>query len=181
MKFLVFDLEATCWNSPGNELRVQEIIEIGACILDPYGEIETKFQSFIRPVKNPILSPYCRNLTMIEQPDIDRAKSFKQVMERFFEWADPETEEYLFCAWGDADKELIRSDAKLHNFSIDWISPYLDIKDRYHRNRNIQKKMGLDKVLYLNGFAFEGRRHRALYDALNLAKLVSKYKDEWHY
>ena len=118
---------------------------------------------------------------MIEQNDIDRAKSFAHVMDKFLEWADPYSEDYLFCAWGDADRDLIRSDARVHNFSIDWFTPYVDIKDKYHRNRNMQKKLGLDKVLYLNGFSFEGRRHRALYDALNLAKLVSKYKDEWRH
>ncbi len=39
--------------------------------------------------------------------------------------------------------------------------------------------MGLDKVLKTNGFEFEGQHHRALPDSLNLAKLVSKYVDEW--
>lgn len=179
MEFLVFDLEATCWNSPGTQMRQQEVIEIGACILDGYGHIRDQFQRFVKPIKFPVLSPYCRNLTDIQQEDIDKAKDFPYVMNQFFDWAEMEDRDYYYCAWGSADRELLLSNASLHNYSLDWFSYYLDIKNLYHRNRSLSKFQGLDRVLYSNGFSFEGKRHRALYDALNLAKLVSKFKEEW--
>ncbi|MBK7232862.1 MAG: exonuclease domain-containing protein [Saprospiraceae bacterium] len=179
MNLLVFDLEATCWNSNGTALRKQEIIEIGACILDEYGRVESTFQSFVKPQMNPFLSNYCMQLTTITQEEIDKAKSFPKVLESFIDWANPEDEDYIFCAWGDADKDLLKSDAQSFNLDISWLKPYIDIKARYHRNRQLSKLQGLDRVMHTNGFHFEGQRHRAIYDALNLAKLVAKYKEEW--
>ena len=179
MRFLVFDLEATCWNSIGTESRQQEIIEIGACILDEYGHIDDQFQSFVKPIKFPLLSPYCKSLTEIMQTDIDRARTFPVVMDQFQDWADIDIQQYCFCAWGQADKELLKANGILHNYDMAWLKTYLDIKSVYHRNRNFTKMQGLDRVLHSNGFNFEGKRHRALYDALNLAKLVSKFKEEW--
>ncbi|MBL0236589.1 MAG: hypothetical protein IPQ02_08285 [Saprospiraceae bacterium] len=44
MKFLVFDLEATCWDINPQQHR-SEIIEIGACIVNPYGELKKLFQN----------------------------------------------------------------------------------------------------------------------------------------
>ena len=86
---------------------------------------------------------------------------------------------YGFCAWGRADYNLILTDCKLHKLDSKWLIPYVDIKHQYHRNKELNKLMGLDKVLKTNGFEFEGQHHRALPDSLNLAKLVSKYVDEW--
>ena len=42
MNFIIFDLEATCWEGkPPN--MVQETIEIGAVRINPYGEVEDTF------------------------------------------------------------------------------------------------------------------------------------------
>ncbi|MBK9272477.1 MAG: exonuclease domain-containing protein [Saprospiraceae bacterium] len=179
MRHLVFDLEATCWNSGNNHFRQQEIIEIGACILDEYGRVESTFQSFVKPLNHPLLSTYCTQLTTIQQEDINKANSFPKVMEKFLEWGNLEEDEFLYCAWGNSDQVLLKSDAENFNIDVSWFDPYIDIKARYHRNRQLSKLQGLDRVMHQNGFHFEGKRHRALYDALNLAKIVSKYKEEW--
>ncbi|HQX43996.1 MAG: exonuclease domain-containing protein [Saprospiraceae bacterium] len=179
MKFLIFDLEATCWESHVSHLYQQEIIEIGACIMNQYGEIESTFSSLVKPNIHKFLSPYCKNLTQINQEEINKAKIFPEVLDRFLDWADIPDVSYGFCAWGRADYNLILTDCKLHKLDSKWLIPYVDIKHQYHRNKELNKLMGLDKVLKTNGFEFEGQRHRALPDSLNLAKLVSKYVDEW--
>ncbi|MCC6816629.1 MAG: exonuclease domain-containing protein [Saprospiraceae bacterium] len=177
MKFFVFDLEATCWEYQTN--NQQEIIEIGICIVDEYGRLSKSFSSFIKPVLNPSLSNYCKNLTGINQSDVEKAKIFPIVIEQILDWAEIPDEEYVFCAWGTKDYKLIESDARLHRIDIDWLSPYIDAKSQYHQNRELENKSGLYKVLKKNGFEFDGPQHRALSDASNLAKIISKYIDEW--
>ncbi|HRG31778.1 MAG: 3'-5' exonuclease [Saprospiraceae bacterium] len=179
MKFLIFDLEATCWESHVSHLYQQEIIEIGACIMNHYGEIESTFTSLVKPNIHKFLSPYCKNLTQIDQSEINKAKTFPEVLDRFFDWAEIPDENYGFCAWGSADYKMILTDCQLHNIETDWLIPYIDIKSQYHKNKDLKKLMSLEKVLQKNGLEFEGQRHRALPDTLNLAKLVYKYRDDW--
>ena len=76
--FLVIDFEATCTNTnlfPRNQM---EIIEIGAVLCHNKMQINiSSFQSFIRPVRNPILTNFCRDLTSIRQADVDSARYFR--------------------------------------------------------------------------------------------------------
>ncbi len=85
MKFLIFDLEATCWESHVSHLYQQEIIEIGACIMNQYGEIESTFSSLVKPNIHKFLSPYCKNLTQINQEEINKAKRFPEVIDRYLD------------------------------------------------------------------------------------------------
>src|ERR1035437_5649018 len=108
MKTLViFDLEATCWEEGAELKRVDsEIIEIGAVRVDKEtGEIIDKFQSFVKPHFHLELSDYCKNLTSIQQDDVDAANMFYEVMPTFDYWLG-ETDEYIM-SWGMYDKNQI--------------------------------------------------------------------------
>ncbi|MFW6720880.1 exonuclease domain-containing protein [Streptomyces sp. MAR4 CNY-716] len=75
--FIVFDLEFTTWpgaperdwSAPG-ELR--EIVQIGALRLDADLAVADEFETLVRPVVNPRLSPYFTELTGIGQEAVDR-------------------------------------------------------------------------------------------------------------
>ncbi|MEO3766021.1 3'-5' exonuclease [Streptomyces sp. B8F3] len=75
--FIVFDLEFTTWpgaperdwSAPG-ELR--EIVQIGALRLDAEFAVAEEFETLVRPVVNPRLSPYFTDLTGIDQETVDR-------------------------------------------------------------------------------------------------------------
>src|SRR5258707_15625193 len=71
---LVIDLEATCEEyDPAFDM---ETIEIGACWIAADGSVLDRFQSFVRPVVNPTLTPFCTQLTGITQADVDAAPLF---------------------------------------------------------------------------------------------------------
>ncbi|MEM9824691.1 MAG: 3'-5' exonuclease, partial [Bacteroidota bacterium] len=82
MNYVIFDLEATCWEYNFDD-RLQETIEIGAFLLTPFGEIVGEYNRFIRPKLYPDLSVYCKELTSITQEEINRALPFDQVIEEF--------------------------------------------------------------------------------------------------
>jgi 3'-5' exoribonuclease 1 len=180
MNYIVFDLEATCWEGKPSEM-VQEIIEIGALKLNEYGEVEGTFNSFIRPVLHPNLSPFCRQLTTIDQISINRARLFPEVVEDFQEWAGVfDNEDCLFCSWGSFDKNMLIQDATLHNMDSDWIATkHLNVRRQYHDMKRWQNYKGLKKVVEMEGFEFTGVYHRAISDAENLAKVFVKHIDEW--
>ena len=180
MNYIVYDLEATCWADNPPEM-VQEIIEIGALKINPYGELEGSFNEFVRPVLHPNLSPFCRQLTTIDQISINRASTFPDVVEDFQDWAGVfDGEDCMFCSWGSFDKKMLVQDSELHQLETDWIEPFhLNIRRQYHELRRWRTFKGLKKVVELEGFEFSGVYHRAISDAENLAKIFVKHIDVW--
>jgi hypothetical protein len=71
--YLVVDLEATCCNQKTLPAREKEIIEIGAIMCDADFKLLSSFQSFIRPVRHPQLTPFCSEPTSIQQSDVEHA------------------------------------------------------------------------------------------------------------
>ncbi len=180
MRFIIYDLEATCWE--GNQVgRKQEVIEIGAVCTDIFGNCHSTFNKLVRPDCNSRLSHYCTNLTGITQDDVDSAGGFEKVVGEFMHWIDVEQKEYLLCSWGDKDIEFLQNDCLYHNVETGWLLPYIDLKSQYHQIRGLQKKRGLKKVLAFEQIEFEGNHHRAFDDATNLFKLFNKYRDMWMY
>lgn len=180
MNFIVYDLEATCWEGSPASLR-QETIEIGAILLDEYGEIESAFQSFVRPVVNQVLSPFCSQLTSISQIDVNRAGRFPEVLSDFQRWAEMDDEEYLLCSWGNFDKKLLVLDCELHDLDSEWLDQHINLKQQYHEFKKLRQPRGLRASVIAEGFEFNGTHHRAIDDAENLAQIFIKYRDLWRY
>lgn len=75
--FVIFDLEFTTWpgameqhwSAPG---QLREIVQIGALRLNEEYEVVGTYDTLVRPVVNPVLSPHFTDLTGIEQAAVDR-------------------------------------------------------------------------------------------------------------
>jgi len=178
--FIVYDLEAACWMGRPPH-GINEVIEIGAVKVNGYGEILGKFERFVRPTANPILSGFCKKLTSISQEQVDNALTFKPVIEDFIEWSGIYDENYYLCSWGENDQLLLENNCKWCKLDYDWTENHLNIKKQYHENRKDDRHRGLKYVVAKEGFEFTGIHHRAISDAENLAKVVIKYIDEWIY
>jgi len=72
---LVIDLEATCHEGDGRPVTDMEIIEIGVVWATVEGTVLDTFQALVRPQ----LTPFCRQLTNIQQADVDGAELFPAV------------------------------------------------------------------------------------------------------
>ncbi len=179
-KYIVFDLEATCWED-FQKRNMNEIVEIGAFKVNAFGETKSRFHSFVRPAFHPHLSPFFMRLTGIDASDVFNAPGFKVVFNRFMNWVLQEGEEYLLCAWGNKDLLFMQENTRAHRLPCLDEERYLDVKAAYHEYiRPLRgKPAGLMKALHLEGIEFEGRQHRALDDAFNLSRLFVKYIDVW--
>ena len=180
MNFIIYDLEATCWQGAPPS-KVQEIIEIGALLLNPYGEVKSVFNRFVRPKLSPYLSAFCQELTSIRQENVDRADPFPLVIEDFQDWAEIYEEDYILCSWGNFDKKLLIQDCILHKMEYDWVEKHINLKRQYHELKRLRRTRGLKGTVTSEGFEFTGVHHRGIDDAENLAKIFRKYLDEWRY
>ena len=77
----IFDIECTCWDD--NREDEKEIIQISCVKINERDEIIDKFNSYVKPIKNPALSTYCKNLTGINQSKIDDAYGLKEAISEF--------------------------------------------------------------------------------------------------
>ncbi|KAJ9129602.1 hypothetical protein P3X46_033768 [Hevea brasiliensis] len=76
--FVVIDFEATCYKEKKNP-HPQEIIEFPSVIVSSAtGQLEACFQTYVRPTCNQLLSDFCKDLTGIQQIQVDRAPFFNR-------------------------------------------------------------------------------------------------------
>jgi len=126
-RLVVIDLEATCWTK-GVFSRKKETIEIGAVWLrldrDPSRWPE--FQTFVKPLRLPRLSSFCRELTGITQADVDAAPPFPEALRRFVEWSPP-LEQIVLAAWSPYDRWQLDLDLEAHGLPT-LALPFLDVK-----------------------------------------------------
>jgi inhibitor of KinA sporulation pathway (predicted exonuclease) len=170
MRYVVVDLEATCWNGEVDRSR-SEIIEIGAVLLgSAQGEIVREFSSFIRPVLEPKLSDFCRQLTTITQEQVDQADSFPAVFPRFVDWIGDEP--FFLCSWGAYDLNQFRLDCTRHEIELpETFERHINLKKEFSRTMRV-RPCGMSKALRIAKLQLEGTHHRGIDDAKNIAKLA---------
>ncbi|KAF2360666.1 Exonuclease RNase T/DNA polymerase III [Trinorchestia longiramus] len=83
---VVIDFEATCEEHQTKDY-VHEIIEFPAVLVRVSDAARVgEFHSLVRPVLNPVLSEFCRQLTGIDQRSVDAAPTFPEVLHNFENW-----------------------------------------------------------------------------------------------
>jgi len=172
--FIVFDLEATCWER-GQEEAQSEIIEIGAVAHRPgegAGSPLAEFQTFVHPGLAPRLSDFCTQLTSIRQSDVDSAPSFPEAIVAFRRWAEPFSP-YALASWGDYDRRQVAADCRLHKMANPFESvPHVNLKALFAAAHCLKKKDGLGQALRRLGIAREGTAHRGIDDARNIVRIL---------
>jgi len=174
---LVVDFEATCEADRPN--YPNEIIEFPCVVIDTKKlEVIHKWRSYVKPKRNPILTPFCTELTGIQQSDVDNAKPLREVLEEFEAWfleTIPENSSCIFATDGPWDlrnffyeKSVIRDNVKASSFFHAWV----DIRTTFYKWKRLQKPMKLNKMLLTMGLKFQGREHCGLDDATNIALLA---------
>ncbi len=171
-RYIIIDLEATCWDS-NNRLERKEIIEIGAALLDGSSfKIIDEYASFVRPVVEADLSDFCTKLTSIRQADVDQADDFKVVFQRFLEWIG--LTPFTWCSWGAYDYKQMKVDCRRHNI------PY---PRSFERHMNIKQVFAdlnriegcdMHRALELLDLSADGIHHRGSDDALNIARIAQR-------
>ena len=171
--WLVIDLEATT-EEGGWPVEEMEIIEIGACLVGASGQEIGHFQRFVRPLRRPQLTRFCRQLTHIEQAQVDAAQPFARVWAEFEHWLDGYAAGLqAWVSWGDYDRRQLEQQWQ-HAALTSRLQPltHLNLKQRFAQVRQLERLTGLKRALQLAGMQFQGNQHRALEDARNTARLL---------
>jgi inhibitor of KinA sporulation pathway (predicted exonuclease) len=170
--YLVLDLEATCCNDKTIKRREMEIIEIGAVIVEAQNlSIIDEFQTFIKPVRVPILTEFCRSLTSITQAQVDQAPGYVEAIALLKQWLSSYSNA-VFGSWGDFDRKQFKQDSKFHNIPFPIAYPHVNLKQLFRTAQSLPKQYGMPEALQLAGLELEGTQHRGIDDARNIAHLL---------
>ncbi|MBO6516750.1 MAG: exonuclease domain-containing protein [Bacteroidia bacterium] len=178
MNYVIVDLEATCWDQR-NQNR-QEIIEIGAVLIDDAKNIVSEFERFVKPITHPKLSPFCTELTSITQEDVDQADYFPEVVADFKQWFNEESKEYVLCSWGFYDRKQFELDCELHGLDTLWLAQHISLKHQHGKIKGLRRNLGMKRALAEEGLKLDGTHHRGIDDARNIAKIFLKNFDHWN-
>jgi inhibitor of KinA sporulation pathway (predicted exonuclease) len=169
--YLVVDLEATCCDDDSIPRDRMEIIEIGAVLVDASTLAPVReFQTFVRPIEHPRLTEFCTRLTGITQTEVDPAPRFPAAIARlreFLRGTDP-----LFCSWGNYDRGQLQRDARRHGVRLPLGTSHLNLKEAFSRQLGEARQFGTGQAMRRVGLSFQGRQHRAIDDARNIARLL---------
>ena len=174
--YLIVDFEATCTNRNEFPREEMEIIEIGAILIETEQfEVRSEFQSFIKPVRNPTLAGFCKDLTTIRQDQVDSAPGFPAVLAQLTDWLTP-IDSYRFCSWGAYDKKQLLQDCRFHGVEYPFGEQHTNLKAAYAEAMNLRKPVGVGVALKHLNMTFEGTPHRGIDDVRNIARIVRKVR-----
>lgn len=175
-KIHFFDMEMCCWDD-GRKPNVGEIIEISFATLDiEKMEIISTNQFYVKPEKDEI-SEKCFELTNISQSKINKVgRPLKDVIKTIKNKVGGK--KAIFASWGRDDlylqKECENKNIDCHIIECINVETLFGLKHKVGGN-----SFGLDSALNKYGLSFEGQKHSALDDAINLARLfVEMNKNE---
>jgi inhibitor of KinA sporulation pathway (predicted exonuclease) len=173
--YLVIDLEATCDQDHRIPREQTEIIEIGAVLCDGVTlRPRAEFQTFIKPLRHPRLTPFCMRLTSITQADVDAAPGFAAAMAKLGAFLREQSAQgqFTFCSWGDYDRQQIGRDERRHGVRAPLGPRHLNLKDAFRHRSGSDGTLGCGQALRRVGLRFEGTAHRGIDDARNIARLL---------
>lgn len=187
-EFLVItDLEATCWENKAIsdqlwQRKNSEIIEIGAIkvslLENSYLDIIKEFDVFVKPIKHPNLSDFCKKLTSITQEQVDRGLPFKNAMEEFGKemFGNPAT---LFGSWGKYDFNFIGEQCGEKGVSIPYdTEKVINLKSLVASIKGWKKRgLSISRSLKEMEMEFKGTPHRGIDDTKNIRRILLKVKD----
>lgn len=170
----IVDFEATCCDQQTFPREEMEIIEIGSVAVDAAtGDVLSEFRTFIRPVRNPTLTGFCKSLTTITQDEVNSAPGFPEALAAFATWL-ARFERPVFCSWGDYDRNQLEKDCDFHKQPFPFSNGHRNLKKEFSKAIDSPKRFGLGQALDRLGLDFEGTPHRGIDDAKNIARVYKE-------
>ncbi len=155
----------------------QEIIEIGAVMLDDRLEEISEFLQYVKPMYG-ALQPIIRRMTRIRPSMLAHVPRFRGAMSRFLDWCG---EDCRLFTWGPNDLPALRNEVALKSFDDPRLEAFYprweDFQETFVRLVGLSHRVALKDAVNAAVDGFSGRAHDALWDARNTAELFRLSRD----
>lgn len=180
MKYVVVDLEM---NPLSREYETErfickdEIIEIGAVLLDEEFQEIGSFMTLVKPKYNDKIERKIEKLTGITFDKVQAAPYFGDAVDMFLQWCSSIPDEISFIQWSESDLKQLSGEMLLKSYipSIKqekFLDNWTDFQKEYGDTLGVDRQLSLQKALMYAGLDAEGKLHDALFDARNTGRLV---------
>ncbi|KAK8595358.1 hypothetical protein V6N13_016733 [Hibiscus sabdariffa] len=174
--FVVIDFEATC--DKERNPHPQEIIEFPSVIVSSVtGQLEACFQTYVRPTCNQLLSDFCKDLTGIQQIQVDRGVTLSEALLRHDKWLEKKgikNTNFAVVTWSNWDcRVMLESECQFKKirkppYFNRWINLKVPFREVFGGVR-----CNLKEAVEMAGLVWQGRAHCGLDDAKNTARLLA--------
>jgi len=180
MVYIILDLE---WNSVyGTKIRgfINEIIEIGAVMLDERFREINSFSVLVKSQIGKRLQAHVKEMTNISRKDLEGGYPFDEAIAMFRNWIGKK--EHVVLSWGDGDIRVLMANTRYHTSSraLSYIQNYTDLQDyfRHRMHTSRSQQIGLAAAGELLGFDCTNYAlHRALDDSRFAAQCLQAIYD----
>lgn len=127
MKYIIFDLEFNSGKNRRTGTAINEIIEIGAVMLDEsLNEIDS-FSKTVRPALTVYLNKHVKQLCSITDKELKSASGFNEVIDKFMRWCGNDC---IFSSWSNTDLYVMLENMGAYKNlnSIPFIKKYFDMQ-----------------------------------------------------
>lgn len=170
--------------SEARKICTNEIIEIGASMLDENLWEIGKFQIYVKPEYNDVIVPKISKLTGITNEMVANAPTFSVAFKQFTDWCLNIKDDVMIYAWSNTDHSQVMKEIQLKQYKLSEEEHKLmehgwtDFQNEFDIHLGFERQISLKLALDMAGIDFNGRQHDALDDARNTAKLLRVFKDE---
>ncbi|GAA4248388.1 3'-5' exonuclease [Dactylosporangium darangshiense] len=164
----VIDVEATCWAGQPPAGQVNEIIEIGVCVVDLEArERVARDRIMVRPARSAV-SAFCTELTGITPEEAAGGVPFAEACELLLRRHRSDSRPW--ASWGDYDRKQFERQCngpQRYPFG----SVHVNAKAVFADAQGARRQ-GMAGALRTAGLPLEGRHHNGADDAWNIGALV---------
>ncbi|KAF5198036.1 Eri1 exoribonuclease [Thalictrum thalictroides] len=174
--FVVIDFEATC--DKDRNPHPQEIIEFPSVLVNSVtGQLEASFQTYVRPVYHQHLSDFCKELTGIQQIQVDRGVPLSEALLMHDKWLEDKGikhTNFAVVTWSNWDcRVMLESECRFKRIrKPPYFNRWINLKVPFHEVFGALR-CNLKEAVQHAGLAWEGRAHCGLDDAKNTARLLT--------
>lgn len=120
MKHIVVDLEMNNIRrrSEARKICTNEIIEIGASMLDENLWEIGKFQIYVKPEYNDVIVPKISKLTGITNEMVANAPTFSVAFKQFTDWCLNIKDDVMIYAWSNTDHSQVMKEIQLKQYKL---------------------------------------------------------------
>ncbi|SEP03446.1 Inhibitor of the KinA pathway to sporulation, predicted exonuclease [Actinacidiphila rubida] len=170
----VVDVEATCWEGEPPAGSVSEIIEIGLTVIDTSTKTRLSRDSVLVRPQHSAVSGFCTELTSLTQAEVDRGVTFAEACRLLAE--EFATARRPWASWGGYDRRQFarqcRAEGVPYPFGDPGAYPHTNAKAVFAAAYGLRRQPGMKQALEIAGLPLDGRHHRGVDDAWNIAGLV---------
>ena len=169
MSVVILDLE---WNQGTyytNPRIPHEIIEIGACRIDPEGKIVSRFSRILKPRIYRQIDRHIQKVTGITQEELNRGQRFSDAWQEFIRFTDGAR----LVTWGRDDFPVLKRNVEFIQAEMPFEPPIdAQLLFGYLFYNDCSRQMNLHSALDEMKITSEIPAHRAVYDAEATALLL---------